>query len=341
MFRSEQTIQYTNALVLSTAKKKTSESLGTTMGVSGDTMLRHLDNTSKKIDQQVQLAQAGLDKRRKIAGLIDDSNVTKLYANEIEGVAEHYNSSNGHLEKALCTVTCMITDGKAKFPISHEFWFPKDFDPENHESKIKIAQKLILQMFEKLTIDMVVLDGLYATKEMIEWLCCHKIPFEMRFHSNRVIWHNGKKVKIKDIPQLKVSMRRHANTIRAQWNDIDLYFTVVMRINARGRTIITYQVSNVEMSCYQHKYWYDLRWNIEEFFRTAKQSLGLSDCQSRKIERQYAHITHVFLAYIFAELRRLRFRLKNVETAIKSIKEDYLSQQNHSIHRSAKIFALS
>ncbi|MBA2306837.1 hypothetical protein H0W26_01730 [Candidatus Dependentiae bacterium] len=37
----------------------------------------------------------------------------------------------------------------------------------------------------KITIKIVLMDGLYATSGIIAWCNKNKIPFEMRFHSNR------------------------------------------------------------------------------------------------------------------------------------------------------------
>jgi hypothetical protein len=40
----------------------------------------------------------------------------------------------------------------------------------------------------------------------------------------------------------------------------------------------------------QHILAYEHHWPIEKFFRTAKQHLGVRDCQSTSIKKQRAHI---------------------------------------------------
>ncbi len=47
---------------------------------------------------------------------------------------------------------------------------------------------------------------------------------------------------------------------------------------------------------------YAFRWSIEGFHRDVKQSLGLGDCQLRKIEGVKRHISMVFFAYIILQL---------------------------------------
>ena len=68
---------------------------------------------------------------------------------------------------------------------------------------------------------------------------------------------------------------------------------------------------------------YRQRWNIETMFRTMKQLLGLSQCASRDLQRQYVHIYSVFFSYAFLQQEKLSNSLKNPETAAK-----YLSRRN-------------
>jgi SRSO17 transposase len=64
---------------------------------------------------------------------------------------------------------------------------------------------------------------------------------------------------------------------------------------------------------------YDMRWNIEKFFRTAKQKLGLQDCLVRNLSGQQNHIRHVFFAYAFLQIEKFKRKLKNTESVLKSI----------------------
>jgi len=54
-----------------------------------------------------------------------------------------------------------------------------------------------------------------------------------------------------------------------------------------------------------------------------KQSLGLSQCVSRNLQKQYIHIYSVFFGYSFLQKEKLSNFLKNPETAAKC-----LSQRN-------------
>ena len=160
----------------------------------------------------------------------------------------------------------------------------------------------------------------------------------MRFHSNRVIEKKGERHQIKKCPFLKLKKGRTKRTIQALWQNMYLSFTTFKRQMANGEFSIVFQVSNFKALSSEHIKIYGYRWKIEKFFRTAKQKLGLNDCQSRKLERQKGHIFHVFIAYSIAQYERVRKKYKNVEDAITSIKIRNLKQQNYAISRFRQIF---
>jgi hypothetical protein len=83
---------------------------------------------------------------------------------------------------------------------------------------------------------------------------------------------------------------------------------------------------------------YGYRWKIKKFFRSAKQKLGLNDCMARNREAQENHIMNVFLAYAFAQAERIKLRLKNVEMAIKSLKQYDFYQLKQRFSRPGEIF---
>lgn len=93
-----------------------------------------------------------------------------------------------------------------------------------------------------------------------------------------------------------------------------------------------YQVSNFKAVDKTHVKLYSYRWCIEMFFRTAKQHLGLNDCQTRTKISQENHIKHVFLAYILLQIERSNKYLKNVEEALIRVKrKNYQILKHHFI----------
>jgi hypothetical protein len=185
----------------------------------------------------------------------------------------------------------------------------------------------------------VLLGGLYAVAEFIRWLNKKTISFEMRFHANRMITCKEVTAQIRKHPRFSINGKNPRRTVRIIWQDIELYATAYRRIMKNGEFSIVYQIANYKASAFQHIRAYSYRWNIEKFFRTAKQKLGLNDCMARKRTSQENHIMAVFLAYAFAQKERLRLKLKNVESAIKSIKQSDSQDLKQRFNRSAENFA--
>lgn len=330
-------IPYSIALLLSTAPRKTCESLAREMGISGDTVNKYLEQQSPDLFERIAAATKIL-KRKKLYLLLDDTLITKTYSRCIEGTSDNYSSSDRTIQRSLCSIVAMLTDGKIAIPIDQAIWSAREVDPVNYKTKVVLSQGIIEEVKKHVDIDIVIIDGLYATVEMMQWLNDNNIKFEMRFHSNRKIRVNNQNFKIKECPFFKLNGYRTERTIAGSWHDIKLYFTGIIRWFRNGESTIVFQVSNYKTSAQQHKKIYGYRWNIEKFFRTAKQHLGLNDCQSRKKEKQENHIINVFIAYTVAQHERIKLKCKNVEEAIKSIKKCHIYDSDYAIDRFRAIF---
>src|SRR6185437_9873413 len=70
----------------------------------------------------------------------------------------------------------------------------------------------------------------------------------------------------------------------------------------------------------EHVLTYERRWAIEAYFRTAKQNLGIGDCQSKKESVQTAHIYCVMLAYTFLQEQKDFKKKKPVEAVLNNIR---------------------
>lgn len=272
--------------------------------------------------------------------IIDDTLILKLYSKIISGTSDNYDSSDGKTYRSLCSVVAMISDGETSIPVSQEIWTSKEFAKDSYAKKWELAQQLIEKIEPELPIYMLLADGLYAIINFLEWLVKKEIRFEMRFHANRVINDKGIKSQIKLNKRLKLSGKRPKRTIKATWYGKDYYFTAHRRVTKYGKAIIIYQISNYKASATEHVRSYGYRWNIEKFFRTAKQKLGLGDCQSRKEYRQKNHIFNVFFVYALLQVERKKMRLKNIESVIKSLKDLTFKELISHFARSAEIFGL-
>ena len=317
---SEQQSTYPLALLLSSTGKKTCEALGRAIGKSGDTIIRLLKFEHETSDQLIEFTKL-VFQDKDIYLIIDDVLIEKMYSKLIEGTSDNRDHSTGAVYRSLCSVAAMLSDGKCGIAVSHELWTSREAAQEGYKSKTQLAQELIEGITRKIKVKAVIMDGLYATEKLIKWMYQANICFEMRFHSNRVIkCDSGESFNIRNCPGLQLKGKKSSVTISAYWKKIPLFFTAVKRKSKDGYAIL-FQASNYLTSSVNHKLLYSYRWNIEMFFRTAKQHLGLNECQSRKLNLQKNHITNVFLAYALLQAKRIKQKLPNPETALRRIKQ--------------------
>ncbi|MBS1986843.1 transposase [Candidatus Dependentiae bacterium] len=88
-------------------------------------------------------------------------------------------------------------------------------------------------------------------------------------------------------------------------------------------------------------HFYEYRWSIEKFFRTAKQKLSLNDCQFRKQKLQENHLLNVLFAYALLQHERKQRKLKNVETAIERLKRLSFEGVKSHFMRSVQAFGVA
>lgn len=332
-----QNLTYPITLLLSSSIKKTFDSLGREVSISGDSITRILMSNAITSDDLLSFCKL-IFGNKAVYLIIDDTLIKKIYSRLIEGACDNYDSSNRQHYRSLCSVVAMVTDGETAIPVDQKLWFSEEYSPDNHLKKWEIAKELIVKIRPLIRLKTFIADGLYAIVELMEWLINSSINFEMRIHSNRAIECKGMKAQIRNHPRLKVTTRNPIRTVKVLWQGMRLYVTAFLRVMKNGKVTRVYQVSNYKATAAKHVQCYKYRWNIEKFFRTAKQYLGLNDCMARKQKAQEYHIMNVFLAYAFAQYERLRLKAKNVESALKSLKRSNFNTLNLRLSAKIQIF---
>jgi len=333
----ELNLAYIIPLLRSTGKKNCTNLARTTSKTNTKNLLQILKQSSLSIIDFSKIVNLHFAGKLKYL-VIDDTIIPKKHSRDILGSSDNYDHSEKKTYRSICSMTALITDGITGLPIDQKIWIAEDVAQKYYKSKCELAQELILEVKKHVDIKMVLMDGLFATKEMIQWLIQNDILFELRIHANRNIQcENGEKGQLKSIKQLDLNHKKH-RTVKGFWAEFWLYFTSIKRETKKGRVILTYQISNYQAPGRTHVRNYGYRWNIEMFFRTAKQSLGLKDCQSRNLDAQKNHISQVFLAYAILQIERKRLRFKNPEQALRAFKHKSHDDVFRRIARLDRIF---
>lgn len=337
--KTERKLTYPIALLLSIPSRKTFEALARSLATSGSSVSRMVGDYPATTDDLIKIVKKLL-KRKRLYLIIDDTLILKLYSKIIPGTCDNYDSSDHKTYRSLCAIVAVITDGNIAIPIDKAIWTSEEFAQDAYVKKWVLAQNLITKIRQELPIYMLLADGLYAVFEFLEWLIDQNIKFEMRFHSNRVINDKGVECQIKESLKFVMSGKRPMRTIRAKWKNTSFYFTALRRVAKTGTVTVIYQISNYKTSAREHTQAYAYRWDIEKFFRTAKQKLGMNDCQSHKLELHENHLLSVFFIYALLQIERKKKNLKNVETAIKQLNHNDFDYIRSCIIRSAENFGV-
>ena len=138
---------------------------------------------------------------------------------------------------------------------------------------------------------------------------------------------------------LRVSGKSSIRSTKIKWKKLSLYVIALFRRNAVGRNIITYYVSNYKAPKKQHIFAYSIRWNIEKFFRTAKQKLGLAHCSARSLSKQKLHVYAVFAAYAYLETEKFKTSKSNPESVVSYLQDVKLEHATYRITSFIRNFA--
>ncbi len=307
-------------LTIVTFGKKSFENMGRFIKKSGDTISRMLRPGEESLLESQKIAQKIFANKRELVLAIDETILRKIYSLLMEGTGFFFDTKITRSINAYRLIVAVITDGKFTVPISAFFTFGKEFYKDANKAK-EVTVELFIDTAKKLfpnTRIVTVLDGAFATFNYLKWAIENKVKTEVRMHSNRIVEYKNKKMKLREIKELRPKGRQMSRTIKVVWHNLSLYVTAVRRIDKHGEESIVYQAATYKAIPKIHAKNYKNRWPIEKMFRTTKQYLGLQECFSRKIGTQYNHVCAVLLAYSITQLEMKRKGYKNPEETIRA-----------------------
>lgn len=202
------------------------------------------------------------------------------------------------------------------YPIGFEYRVFEDGEPTKPELAAGLIRKAIRQGFRQ----MVIFDSAYFCKEITTLLDKTGLPWVGKCKSNRVFYYNGKEMSASEIARSlpRKMFRRHK-----KYRDIR-YASVRAILPGHGpvRLVVceNFREDEPENESVEVKYIvssspelkgskiigiYKMRWKVECYHRSAKQTLGLKKYHGRKYRGLVAHTTMVCIAYILVELLKV------------------------------------
>ncbi len=251
--------------------------------------------------------------------VIDFTLIKKVYAHQIDRVTYDYDGNTKRSCKGLSTGFAVWTNEKVTIPCDFLFWQRKKDFGELYKKKSELVKELVIALRPLIPFSEVRLDGAFASHHMIDFFEEQKLNYTIRIPRNRVVRDKKGLYQLKNHPVFKFKRNQKYKTIRAYYKDIQCYFTAQKCRGRKGTNEIIFIVSNIWRTAKNHVKYYNRRWCVEKFIRTAKQHLGLGDCQSTSEKKQQAHIYLVMYAYAILEVNRNYKRKKFVESVLHSI----------------------
>lgn len=283
-------------------------------------VIKHLPDQSKKFHSNGWL-------------IIDDSLIEK-FGKLMEAVSKQYDhSQNRYLKYAHCLVALVYSDENSnRYPLNFDLWRSKQDCIEIKQSfrtKIEIAKSLIQYALDQgIPFKGVLFDSWYFCKELVDFIESYSKDWISVSKSNRNIVHQGKTVNLQEYVQTIDSTEKRGlskyidkEEKAYRFKSIKKSMPCLKRGRQTVRILISYEygknkklskepiflVSNRKNLMPEKLLQiYQMRWQVETFFRDAKQHLGLEDYQMRKLKGIKSHWCLVFTSAVILELVRAK-----------------------------------
>lgn len=306
---------YSKSLIC-TQSRKTCTNLAKCINLSHDTIYQSFRDPIEKgmavKNDLLSLAKNELSGKPTCL-IFDDAQLSKPHAQEIEGLDISFDGSTGRAELGLQVTTAMLTDGDIRIPIDFVPYFSKQIAKHIYKTKSELAIGIMLFLRKSFKFTLLVADAHYSTKTFMSFLSKIGQAFLMKFTCTRIVTIGTKTGQLKRLLRLK--RNEHFRSANGAFDGLSYWFYVVKVKNG----VTCYFISLREIQKDDLIALYKIRWNIELYHRTAKQSLGWKDCQMRSVEKQGLHTLYVMYAYAVAELTRVKCGFDSTEDALRAL----------------------
>lgn len=317
-------IPYALTLIAS-SQRRSYAGMARSLEVEYDFFYNHIKDINENADQMLQLFITKVKKYQSQASkgllIVDFTRLAKSKDAQTPMTTWDRDGRINKVNNGFSIGFCVWTNGTITIPLSHCFWVNKKDADQSYVSKKDLAMAAIKRIKSDLGIDEVLVDGEFATLTMMEFFAEENIHFTARIPANRCVVIGGTpKQQLKNHQNLRLRKNEKSRTAQGFYGGRLYDFTAVKHVTRGGKKKIVFIVSTKMRSSKDHVKTYALRWNIEKFFRTAKQSLGLEDCQAQKIDRVINHIHAVMIAFIALEETKFAKKKKSPELILRGLR---------------------
>ena len=249
--------------------------------------------------------------------IVDFTLVQKPFASHMSDVTYDRDGVGKRVNKGFSLGFVVWTNGLITIPLDFSYWHRKKDSGDSYKKKSEIVIDLIEKVKNVIPVNDVLLDGAFATKGIINYLTTSNINYSIRCPRNRVIEKSdGTREQIQQCKELAMKRNQKYKTIKALCLGIPCFITAHKRKGKDNTYEVVYIMSNKCISPKKQVKCYDQRWVAEKFFRTAKQSLGLRDCQSINHNKQALHFYCIMVGYTLLHYQKNYSQKKSIEEVL-------------------------
>jgi SRSO17 transposase len=161
--------QYVEAL-LHCSEKKVCTNLANVMNVSHDSIYRNFKKPIRQTDGTLEeLKNIALQHLNNddIHLIFDDTQITKIYAKQIEGLEVGFDGSLRKPAQGIRMVTALLTDRRVNIPIDAIPYFSQALAQNHYKTKSEIAIDITMRIIQSFKIRRILGDAHYATQQTI------------------------------------------------------------------------------------------------------------------------------------------------------------------------------
>jgi len=250
--------------------------------------------------------------------LIVDDTIAHKTGKNMEGVGIHFDVAECRYTLGHQLVTTHYARGWASVPLDFEIYIKCDKAEEGFKTKLELAKELIQKaMSRNVPFSCVVFDAWYFNYDMTSFIEGLGKDWVASCKGNRHILIGRRKVRLSEwAAGLQRELFRPMKFKRAD-GSTKIYYVyekvvTLAKHHQKVKMFVTYEDLDGEPSffCTNRLDWgkgkalrrYAKRWEIDAFYRDAKQNLGLEEYELRKLRGVRRHLTMVFIAHALLEL---------------------------------------
>ena len=300
--------RYLTSLIVSRTKTIRSMNALFTDNLSSRSMTRFLNESSLDVNSQRVVELQNHNETRwsqKGIAIIDDTLIHKT-GKHIPHVYTFYDHAEERFVDAQCITTLHYADRKTNYALDYRLYVKQG--EEGFKTKIQLAQELLAQALALgMPAQTIVFDAWYLCEEMVSFITSQSRMYIGACKSNLLIrWEGNRYISLDDYVK-KISVWRpfSVNGRSPEVYTKQVHFKSIgdarLIVSREGKNIICLATNRTDHATKVIAD-YLLRWKVEDFYKNAKQHLGLEKCQVRDIEGIKRHWYLVFLAHSILKL---------------------------------------